>query len=163
MEAKKPLKYLGYAVVCEEVPDEISLAFNISGCEHQCKDCHSKFLWQYEGNYISEDLSGVMSSYDGLITCVCFLGGDQNIDELSDLCARVKQMGLKTCIYSGADTTDLFTGLIENHLINYLKIGEYKFNRGGLSSPSTNQIFYKVNDSTLEDITYKFWRVYGRH
>ena len=72
MEQKKPLKYLGYAVVCTEVPDEISIAFNISGCEHRCDDCHSKYLWEYKGEYLKDGLINIISKYIGFITCLCF-------------------------------------------------------------------------------------------
>lgn len=161
MEAMKPLKYLGYAVVCEEVPDEISLAFNISGCEHRCKGCHSTYLWNYDGNYLKNDLIKVISKYDGLISCVCFLGGDQNIEELTELCKIVKQMKLKTCIYSGEDSKELFADMINNALIDYLKIGKYDETRGPLNDVNTNQRMYEIihDGNGLKDITYKFQKL----
>lgn len=158
MEENKPLKYLGYAIVCAEVPDEISLAFNISGCEHQCEDCHSKYLWDYDGEYISEDLEETIVKYKGLISCVCFMGGDQNINELAALCSIVKEYGMKTCIYSGNDSIDVFRKLITNNLIDYLKIGRYDSSCGGLNKPTTNQRMYKITNNNLEDITSRFWR-----
>ena len=156
MQEKKPLKYLGYAIVCEEVPDEISLAFNISGCEYRCEGCHSKYLWNYDGNYLSDDIDGLLRKYNGLITCVCFLGGDQNIDELTELCKITKDNNLKTCIYSGADSVILFSDLISNNLLDYLKIGRFIAESGGLNNVNTNQVMYKNDNGTLEDITYRF-------
>ena len=156
MEEKKPLKYIGYAVVCAEVPDEISIAFNISGCEHKCHGCHSKYLWEYKGEYLKDDLMNIVSKYNELITCVCFLGGDQNIEELSESCQIIKDINLKTCIYSGYDSIEPFKHLIENNLIDYLKIGSFKIEYGSLNVSGTNQVMYKIKDGTLEDITYKF-------
>ena len=49
------LKYLGYSIVFQEVPDEVTLAINISGCPHKCEGCHSKYLWEYDGHYVSDD------------------------------------------------------------------------------------------------------------
>lgn len=161
MQEKKPLKYLGYAIVCEEVPDEISLAFNISGCVYKCEGCHSKYLWNYDGRYLSEDFIDILDKYNGLITCVCFLGGDQNMDELTKLCKVIKQRNLKTCIYSGADSTLLFDNLIRDNLLDYLKVGRYILELGGLNSTNTNQIMYKNNNGELEDITFKFNKKYN--
>ena len=79
-----PLMYKGYSVVFQEVPGEVSLAINISGCQHHCPDCHSKYLWNNEGAaFLERDLGSIIDKYDGLITCVCFMGGDHNIVKLS--------------------------------------------------------------------------------
>lgn len=156
MEAKKPLKYIGYAIVLEEVPDEISIAFNISGCEHKCVGCHSKYLWEYYGRFVKEDIIDIIKKYNGFVTCVCFLGGDQNIEELTELCKISKEYNLKTCIYSGEDSKDKFNNLIRNGLIDYLKIGSYKEELGALNKSGTNQIMYKIQDGVINDITYRF-------
>ena len=153
---ERPLKYQGYAIVCEEVPDEISIAFNISGCEHRCPDCHSKYLWEYGGRYLRDDLLEIIAKYKGLISCLCFLGGDQNIDELDWACHVAKFNGLKTCIYSGEDSIEPFNELIERKRIDYLKIGKYDAECGPLNKPTTNQIMYKFTDDGIEDITYRF-------
>ena len=79
-----PLMYKGYSVVFQEVPGEVSLAINISGCQHHCPDCHSKYLWNDEGAaFLRRDLGSIIDEYDGLITCVCFMGGDHNLVELN--------------------------------------------------------------------------------
>ena len=40
------LKYVDAKVVFAEVPDEVTLAINISNCPCQCKGCHSSYLAQ---------------------------------------------------------------------------------------------------------------------
>ena len=35
------LKYVNTAVVFQEIPDEVTLAINISGCPCRCPGCHS--------------------------------------------------------------------------------------------------------------------------
>lgn len=160
MEEKKPLKYFGYAIVLEEVPDEISLAFNISGCMHRCEGCHSQYLWEYKGEYLKIDLQNIISKYGGLISCVCFLGGDQNVQELYDLCKIVKSNKLKTCIYSGENSIDIFKPLIKSELLDYLKIGEYNNKLGPLNNRNTNQKMYKIDKNTIVDITYLFQKYY---
>lgn len=150
------LKYLGYSIVFQEVPDEVTLAINISGCPHKCEGCHSKYLWEYEGNYISDDLYGIINKYDGLITCVCFMGGEQNPLDLCYCLNIVRQLGLKTCLYSGVDRLHYLIAIGVSDLCDYIKIGHYDKQLGGLDSPTTNQRFFSRIDDNLIDTTYKF-------
>ena len=153
------LKYLGYSIVFQEVPDEVTLAINISGCPHKCEGCHSKHLWEYDGNYISDDLVDLIEKYKGLITCVCFMGGDQNPLELVNLLDRVHRFKLKTALYSGEDSLQHIAFRVVCNL-DYCKIGHYDQTKGGLSSKNTNQKMLSWNkcDGKWEEITYKFWR-----
>ena len=152
----KKLKYLGYSIVFQEVPNEISLAINISGCPYKCRGCHSSYLWEYKGNYISEDLDFIIKQNLDFITCVCFFGGDQNIVELYDLLKHIKsKYKLKTCLYSGQDLLSNLNKLFD--VLDYIKIGSYKENLGGLKSITTNQRMYMIcQDQSLKDITFKF-------
>lgn len=148
------LKYVGYSIVLQEVPDEITLAFNISGCPYHCDGCHSSYLWNYTGRFVSDDLRDVLKKYSGLITCVCFMGGDQNRKDLDEMLSRIKRMNLKTAIYTGNDTPELNWDLLD-----YVKYGHYDKTLGGLSSRNTNQkMLRKSADGEWEDITYKFWK-----
>lgn len=148
------LKYIGYFIVLQEVPDEITLAFNISGCPYHCDGCHSSYLWDYAGRFVSYDLQDVLKKYSGLITCVCFMGGDQNRKDLDEMLSCIKKMNLKTAIYTGNDTPDLNWDLLD-----YVKYGHYDKKLGGLSSRNTNQkMLRKSADGEWEDITYKFWK-----
>lgn len=147
----KPLKYLGHSIVFQEVPTELSLAINISDCPYKCKGCHSTYLWEYKGRYISEDIEALINQHDG-ITCVCFMGGDQNPKELNELIDYIHSRGLKVCLYTGSDT------IPDNiYNLNYLKIGHYSEKLGGLDKPTTNQRFYMVyNNSEYFDMTILF-------
>ena len=145
------LKYLGHSIVFQEVPNEISLAINISGCPYKCRGCHSSYLWEYKGRYVSDDIEALINEHDG-ITCVCFMGGDQNPQELNELIDYVHLKGLKVCLYTGND--DIPDGI---HNLNYLKIGRYVEKCGGLDKPTTNQKFYVVHDDKdYFDITSLF-------
>lgn len=165
-----PLMYKGYSVVFQEVPGEVSLAINISGCQHHCLDCHSKYLWSNDGaNFLFCDINSIIDKYDGLITCVCFMGGDHNLVELNYHANKIKERGLKTCLYTGYDFDEIkykdgFMSLIKH--LDFLKTGRYISKRGNLSTPTTNQRFFEIkfngdiNDFekswTFNDITYKF-------
>ena len=156
-----PLKYLGYSVVFQEVPDEVSLAINISGCPHRCEGCHSQYLWEYKGEYLLDDIKKLLSLYEGMITCVCFMGGDQNPHDLINCFKRVKDKGLKICLYSGAeDLETLINKNIAQHC-DYVKTGRYNHSLGGLDNPNTNQRFYQRKDGYFEDITKKFYKKHG--
>ena len=155
-----PLKYIGYTVAFQEVPNETSLIFNISGCPHRCNECHSQYLWEYTGAYISEEIEHVLMQYKGLVTCICFMGGDQNLSELRDLLKMCKSLNFKTCVYSGANDKSNFGELLDE--LDYLKIGEYVSVLGGLRSKFTNQRFYHIKTDkehgfVLDDVTYLFW------
>lgn len=148
------VKFYNDMVVFEEVPDEIALAINITNCPCRCDGCHSKFLWEDTGLYLSTiGLDDLIRHNDG-ITCVCFMGGDQEPEEINNLAKYVKEKhGLKTGWYSGRD---VISEKIDIKNFDFIKIGHYDKKLGGLNKEGTNQIFYKVNDNVLEDITYKF-------
>jgi anaerobic ribonucleoside-triphosphate reductase activating protein len=149
------LKYIGYDIVFQEVPDEVSLAINISGCPHKCEGCHSQYLWKYDGEYVDDQIDNLLANYKNMITCVCFMGGDQNMNNFENLLINIKMSyRLKTCLYTGSNDLNKFNPLLP--LLNYIKIGSYKKELGGLDHITTNQRFYKIENENLFDITYKF-------
>lgn len=142
----KSLKYTGYSVVMQEVPNEISLVINISDCPYKCKGCHSKYLWDYVGSYLMDDIENLLNKYSDLITCVCFMGGDQNQYELLFCLKQVKERKIKTCLYTGNDDIHfLCKEIIEN--LDYIKIGRYIEELGGLSCKTTNQRMFDLNNN----------------
>jgi len=154
------LKYTHYDIVFQEVPNETTLVFNISDCPYKCSGCHSQYLWDYVGTYLSDDIDSVIDKYSEMITCVCFMGGDQNISELSELLFKVKYVyDLKTCVYSGNNNSKVFDNILQ--YLDFLKIGSYKEEHGGLDSTNTNQKFYKITNCKLDDITNLFHKKKG--
>lgn len=148
------LRYSHYDIVMQEVPNETTLAIDITGCPYKCPGCHSPFLWKYFGEVLNDNLENLILKYKDYITCVCFMGGDQNMEDLISACRMVKSYGLKTCVYSGSNNKYKFDSMLE--LLDYLKIGPYMKYYGGLDQVTTNQRFYKVENGKLFDITYKF-------
>ena len=143
-----PLKYLGYGVTLQEVPNEISLVINISGCPYKCKGCHSQYLWEYDGEYISEGLKDILDFYDGMITCVCFMGGNQNTQELLEYLKSIKKKNLKTCLYSGCESLNDVEILLP--YLDWVKIGRYDESlrtedniQYGIKLATSNQHIYK--------------------
>ena len=160
---QKNLKYINHSIVFQEVPNEVTLAINISGCPVHCEGCHSKYLWEDTGNYITDDLPQLLETYKDKITCVCFMGGDHNrdcLEELKYLCYLCGEAGLKTALYTGRTIySELIAFAI--HYLDYLKVGEYISELGGLDNPNTNQRMFQMaveNDQNVfKDITSLFW------
>lgn len=151
------LKYTDTQVTFREIPEEITLCINISGCPIKCKDCHSKELWEDIGEELTiEKLRSLIQENKG-ITCVCFMGGDSDCKSLLELVQSVTDV--KTAFYSGRDKlTEILNYKELLKWLNYFKLGSYKKELGGLDNPNTNQRLYMVHkDTPNEDITYKFW------
>lgn len=150
------LKYIDTKVVMTEVPDEITLAINISGCPCKCKGCHSPWLWEDKGTDLTrEELLRLIRNNEG-ITCVSFMGGDSDPSHIVFLAGIVKRFtNLKVCWYSGFEKlSDEVRRWLR--LFDYVKVGPYIEELGGLDSPTTNQKFFKVTSYGREDITHIF-------
>lgn len=143
---KLKLRYASTQVVFTEVPNEISLAINITGCTIHCKGCHSQWLWSNKGKELTMDeLHNLIEKNKG-ITTVLFMGGDNFIEQLTECARNIKYYpNLKTAWYSGrSNLYDYKIKKLETYL-DYIKVGPYVKQLGGLDSPSTNQRFYKID------------------
>ena len=153
---QKGLKFCSFDIVFAEVPDETSLAINITGCPNRCPGCHSPHLQEDTGNDLDEEaLRVLLDSYGRAVTCVCFMGGDSDPWRVAHLAGWLKlhYPGLKTAWYSGMDTVPPEMDL---SVYDYVKTGPWIAERGPLSSPSTNQRFYRISGGVMEDITSVF-------
>lgn len=162
------LKYTNYNIVFQEVPDEITLAINISNCPNRCPDCHSPWLREDIGELLSdESLSLLIDKYKNDITCVCFMGGDSDPSEVERLSLMIKSLDsdnntttspthLKTAWYSGKQELPL---TVKATSFDYIKLGPYITSLGSLKTRTTNQRLFAVGSSgELIDITKRFWR-----
>ena len=139
------LKCYSYDIVCQEIPDEISLAVNISCCPNRCPGCHSPWLWSNEGEDMTEEmLTLLIGKYSAAITCFCFMGGDAEPLEVMRLAQWIKSRWpqVKTAWYSGK--ADLPEGFAITSM-DYIKLGPYIEALGGLKSPDTNQALYRIS------------------
>lgn len=150
------LKYVDTKVVFAEIPDEITLAINISGCPCNCKGCHSSYLAKDIGEPLDlQHLTNLIDSNKG-ISCVCIMGGDANPSEVDDIAQDIKEYypELKVGWYSGRQE---LSKNIELGNFDFIKLGPYIEEFGPLNSKTTNQRFYKVSDGELVDITSRFY------
>lgn len=151
------LKYFNYDIVFQEIPDEITLAINITCCPNNCSGCHSPYLRKDIGEPLTEVvIKDLIDRYGESITCICFMGGDNDPYEIERLARFALSIsnGLKIAWYSGRNTLPVnFT--LKN--FNYIKLGEYVEALGGLDKANTNQRFYAIDeDCTMKEITNRF-------
>ena len=157
------MKYTDTQIGFSEFPDEISLLINISNCYFHCPECHSPELWDDVGNILDvKTLKHLIESNNG-ISCVGFMGGNP---EKVNAFAKVikKNYDLKVGWYWGGEVVPYDYINLEN--FDYIKVGPYIQERGGLNNPNTNQIMYQYSpyfsDFTIgkgwRNITYKFWK-----
>ena len=151
------------SVVFSEIPDEVTLAIEITNCPGHCVGCHSPWLRDDIGDELTPDkLFELIDSNKG-ITCVCFMGEGKDPEALKKLAYSIRLRSdypYKVALYSGREE-------IEDDLcvyFDYVKEGPYKPEFGPLNKETTNQRLYEVeahmDDSKIikKDITYKFWR-----
>lgn len=140
------------SIVFSEIPDEITLAINISNCQNRCIGCHTSYLRNDTGDELTKDTLNKLIEQNNGISCVCFMGEGNDGEELRNLARylRSNHPDLKTALYSGrpAVEDDLYD------LFDYIKVGPYIAALGPLNEKTTNQRLYK----NRVDITNKFWR-----
>lgn len=152
------LKYLNTQVTFAEVPDEITLCINITGCKNGCKNCHSSYLAQDIGTELTFNEVRKLIKKNSGISCIALMGGDAEPDKINTLASFIINHygSIKVAWYSGRQ--ELNNNNIDLCNFDYIKLGPYKEEFGPLNSRTTNQRFYKVNGKELVDITNKFWK-----
>ncbi|MDG6790581.1 anaerobic ribonucleoside-triphosphate reductase activating protein [Glaesserella parasuis] len=135
------IRFISEQIVWQEVPNETSLAFLISGCPLGCKGCHSIESWKLgSGQFLSEIyLQQRLAQYQGLISCVLFMGGEWLPELLLQRLQLVRQSGLKTCLYTGLEIEQLPQEILA--VLDYVKTGRWIAELGGLNCITTNQRF----------------------
>ena len=146
------LRVASFDIVFQEIPGEVTLALNLSNCPCHCPGCHSPHLAEDIGEELNEELlSGLLARYGSMITCVAFMGGDANPEEVAQWAHRV--CPLRTAWYSGRMNMPQ-----DDKAFDYVKLGPYIESLGGLKSEKTNQRLYKREDDSWTDITSVFWK-----
>lgn len=155
------MKFVDTKVVFREVPEEIALAVNISGCPVKCPGCHSSYLVRDIGEILDTNSLNALIGDNPGISCISFMGGDADPDYLKSLINWIRNIhpSLKVCWYSGRTLENA-----ESHgmtdLLDFIKVGPFIDECGPLDSETTNQRFYQIQHSpegnVLTDWTAKF-------
>ena len=127
------LRYADYDIVFQEIPGEVTLAINLSNCPNRCKGCHSPYLMDDIGEFLTEEsLSWLLAQF---------------------LCCRQSIAPVKVGWYSGKSELPADFNM---SYFEYIKLGPYVEALGGLKSAKTNQRLYRIVNGKMEDITYRF-------
>jgi len=131
------MKIYNYEISTLEIPNEISLCFNVTGCNVKCIDCHSKFLWNIDNGWELdfEYFSKILEKYSNYISYVCFMGGEWFEEDLIKMLKISKEKGLKNCLFTGRN--DIKENI--KQYLDLLKLGGFIKELGGLESLNTNQ------------------------
>ena len=151
------LKYTDYDIVFQEIPNEVTLAINLSRCPNRCEGCHSAYLMNDVGEQLTlEVIDSLYEKYGSSITCICFMGGDIAPFQVAEFVQYVSEKKhLKAAWYSGKKELPKDFSL---DYFNFVKIGPYIPKYGPLNCETTNQRLYKIEGGEMLDITSLFWQ-----
>ncbi len=153
------LKYVNTGVVFQEIPDEVTLAINISNCPCHCPGCHSQYLWEDIGLPLDTNaLDDFVAQYGRDITCIAFMGGDADPKGVNMLAQYLHEEHpqFQVAWYSGRIRIPATVNVAD---FDYIKIGPYIRHLGPLKSPTTNQRLYRIlPGGKKQDITEFFWK-----
>jgi anaerobic ribonucleoside-triphosphate reductase activating protein len=153
------LKYVNTDVVFQEIPDEVTLAINLSNCPCRCPGCHSQYLWDDIGLPLDTDaIDDFVRKFGADITCIAFMGGDGDPKGVNMLAQYIHEEHpqFKVAWYSGRLR---IPREVNKQDFDYIKVGPYIRHLGPLKSPTTNQRLYRQDeDGSFEDITSRFWK-----
>ena len=136
------LKYVNTGIVFQEIPDEVTLAINISNCPCHCPGCHSKYLWEDIGTPLTTmELHQMIKQYGEDITCIAFMGGDADPIYVNALARYVhrEHPEYKVAWYSGRQRVPR---TVRKSDFDYIKVGPYIAHLGCLKDCTTNQRLY---------------------
>lgn len=142
-------------ITLTEIPDRITYFIELGNCTQHCAGCHSSYL---ADTVISPpDLAGVERMAERAAeqgaNAIALMGGTTNGIPDEDLITILRTLSciLPVCLYSGSDDEERDKAITQKSGATWLKTGSYQEERGGLSSPTTNQRFYKLEDHFVFD------------
>ncbi len=153
------LKYVNTSIVFQEIPEEVTLAVNISNCPCRCPGCHSQYLWENIGNPLTPmAVDMLLRQYGRDVTCVAFMGGDAEPTYVNMLARYIhrEHPQMKVAWWSGRQRVP---SNIRKSDFDYIKVGPYIAHLGCLKERTTNQRLYKrASGDDFTDVTSYFWK-----
>lgn len=161
-------------ITFNEIPDHTAYYFEIGGCTKNCPYCHSPHL--RGGMAPNTPITTMEKKAENAATkgadAILLMGGTTNRLHESDIIQMLRRLSviLPVCLYSGSDDAERDRCLAEKGNATWLKTGSYKAKLGGLTSPTTNQRFYRIDyryakdhsgvytgtEAVFTDLTYLF-------
>ena len=143
-------------ITMNEIPGRIAVYFELGKCTQGCPGCHSPHLSEQQVLAITplEELESIAETQATKgANAIVLMGGTTNGISDDDLITILSTLSciLPVCLYSGSDDAEHDKTIAQKSGVTWLKTGSYQEERGGLSSPSTNQRFYKLTDRFVAD------------
>lgn len=163
IETNDKLPIVNKGITLTEIPNRISVFFEIGNCTCHCDGCHSPELW--DTNYTQPNMTAqemidyIREQYKLGANAVVLMGGWNNEGVYKDLFALLL-LRLSTRFHVGVYVGDDDLGVLPRLPIKWIKAGRYEKDKGGLDSPTTNQRFYAFNSykHTWEDKTKEYFQ-----
>lgn len=143
------LRIFNKSVVLQEVPNEISLAFTVAGCPLNCPNCSWKNTIERLKSFELDDKMylNLLDKYKNFVSCILFMGGEWEKEDLINKLILAKKYNFKTCLYTGLELNNIDKDIVKN--LDYIKTGHYDEKLGGLDSINTNQKFIDLKNNEL--------------
>ena len=159
------LPVVNKGITFTEIPDHITVFFEIGGCKMKCKGCHSPYLHTPIHKDLFTPIEEMKAYAESLkakgANAIVLMGGTYNCGvPIEKLVGAIKALStiLPVGIFSGLPC-GAFAHMVLKDIeeLQWLKIGDYKEALGGLDSPNTNQKFYARSPlGTWENHTHLF-------
>ena len=134
------MKYVSTQITFQEIPGLVTRCFSISNCGGTCAGCHSPELQEDRGEELTVDIIDKYLKEDkDTVDCYVFLGDGRDCTEMIKILTHCKNNNMKTCLYLGHN--NVFP--VYFIYLDYIKVGCYRQDLGGLNSPTTNQRMFK--------------------
>ena len=134
----------------KEHPWYVNLTLFVDGCPRACKGCSWKGVKKDVHKFNEDSFTQLLSNYQNKVENVVFLGGDWLGKNLLPFIDIAHLFGFSACLYSGADDiSEIDEDVLKN--LEWLKVGSWKEEYGPLTSPTTNQRFYKLSSGKVVD------------
>lgn len=157
------LPVVNKGITLTEIPNRISVFFEIGNCTCHCEGCHSPELW--DTNYtdpnmtLQEIIDYVREQYKLGADAVVFMGGWNN-EDVPRTTLELLLLELSNRYQVGIFVGDDYLGCLPRLPLRWIKTGRYEKDKGGLDSPTTNQRFYEFNyySQKWEDKTKEYFQ-----
>lgn len=139
MSKNNTLRYIDINICLQEIPNEISLTFSITGCNLRCEGCHSPYLWkESNGHELTDEIFiNNLIKYKNIASNVLFMGGEWKYNDLLNKIRIAIKYGYNTALYTGLNINDVNDNILKE--LTYIKTGRYIKTLGGLDNINTNQ------------------------
>lgn len=115
------MKYVrGY--VSSIIPNCKTLSVELCGCKHACPNCKNRARQAEDGQPLNERLDTIMSVFEKVVDVVCFVGGEDDSQDLQSVCEYVHKKGLKTALSTAYSETSMINRQLMN-VLDYILIG----------------------------------------